>query len=387
MRVAAVWGCVFGAVLVSSVDGLTPCSFDVWVGVDPSGRTPEHQADDLPVCLQHTLLKGVSSFADAVVGSDGVVSGRAGLVLWRVAVSAPGQAVRSAALRRSGGTVDVGGAWYVSAAAVALPCDVAPAGDATSSGPLSFLALASSSLLAQSAAAGAMLPPPGALRPDVLHMTYHTPSAVPARVFDAVAALAPSMRLRLVDDAQASAYLQAHFPAAVNRRFQAMTSGAHRADVYRYAVLYREGGVYLDVKTMLLHDLGALFADRRALYTTLSAVPGTVHTGVLAAPPGHPLFARALDHAVATSNAAVDHEYFVFTRYFHQQLVAWHAQLAGRASARLAPGPHPPHLHLWLEKCYSHCRQPDGFGYCCAIEDAAGAHVFKTRHPDYHTWA
>merc|ERR1712023_458715 len=81
----------------------------------------------------------------------------------------------------------------------------------------------------------------------------------------------------------------------------------HRFDLWRYIVLYKEGGIYLDIKSMPALPLVDLFGlDREWEKPTLITVLGTrfephrhiqqIFNGVLAATPRLPLFRRLIEH-------------------------------------------------------------------------------------------
>ena len=79
-------------------------------------------------------------------------------------------------------------------------------------------------------------------------------------------------------------FLQQHFPEYVSvfRRLH----GAHKADLFRYAVLYVHGGVYMDIKIKLVRPLEEVVdLSRNAIYTTLSIFPGTLFQALIATPP------------------------------------------------------------------------------------------------------
>ncbi|KAI9372981.1 hypothetical protein BJX61DRAFT_542180 [Aspergillus egyptiacus] len=74
--------------------------------------------------------------------------------------------------------------------------------------------------------------------------------------------LGPSWTVRLVDSVPGSAsnvyrYLEASdFPAAFNeRRMNGKGAGQHASDFFRLAALYRFGGIYMDVTTILFRNL------------------------------------------------------------------------------------------------------------------------------------
>eukprot|EP00908_Phaeocystis_cordata_P021818 Transcript_4203.p2 GENE.Transcript_4203~~Transcript_4203.p2 ORF type:complete len:212 (-),score=5.00 Transcript_4203:1261-1896(-) len=65
----------------------------------------------------------------------------------------------------------------------------------------------------------------------------------------------PSWGFRFYDDAAAIAFLQKHYGRRHVGTFKSFAHGAHRADFFRYALLYADGGYYLDTDNRPLHNL------------------------------------------------------------------------------------------------------------------------------------
>lgn len=101
-----------------------------------------------------------------------------------------------------------------------------------------------------------MLPqqPLGTAIPRTLHQVY-LGGPLPAELSTVVARVRevnPGWEHRLHDDASMAEYVSTHFGPAVARYVTRIDEHylAARADLFRYLVLYREGGVYLDVKSV-----------------------------------------------------------------------------------------------------------------------------------------
>ena len=58
----------------------------------------------------------------------------------------------------------------------------------------------------------------------------------------------PEFEHRLFDDADCRAYIEENFSADVVEAYDRLLPGAYKADLWRYCVLYKTGGVYLDIK-------------------------------------------------------------------------------------------------------------------------------------------
>jgi hypothetical protein len=62
------------------------------------------------------------------------------------------------------------------------------------------------------------------------------------------------MSFHLYDDISCRNFIQANFPEEVLRVFDTLIPGAYKADLWRYCILYKKGGVYLDIKYKCIHD-------------------------------------------------------------------------------------------------------------------------------------
>lgn len=223
---------------------------------------------------------------------------------------------------------------------------------------------------------------PSTPRPRLLHLTYRSRHDVPPYVFERFRRFSSGYELRFYDDDDIETFLRTHYPLA-RPTYQALPTGAHRADLFRYLVLHRSGGVYMDIKTPLSRHLDTLFPDPHALYTVISIMPEALYQGVLAVPPGHPVMADAVIN-MCRARAPQDMDY----NYMHvcEQLYQIVAAYTGRAV--LTPGAHAiddegHSVHLLQERAERTCAQRDRYGLCVAMYDAEGTKVMDLRDPTF----
>lgn len=93
----------------------------------------------------------------------------------------------------------------------------------------------------------------GAAIPRILHQTFYERTLAPQLQLnvDQLRAANPGWEYRFYDDDDILRFIGAHYPAAVLTRFLRIDAryGAARADVFRYLLMYKVGGVYLDIKS------------------------------------------------------------------------------------------------------------------------------------------
>jgi len=89
--------------------------------------------------------------------------------------------------------------------------------------------------------------------PKIIHQTYHSKNLPPEieRSVQNIKALNPGWEHRLYDDADIVEFIRAHYSADVLNLYHRISHayGAARADLFRYLLIYKIGGVYFDIKS------------------------------------------------------------------------------------------------------------------------------------------
>lgn len=160
--------------------------------------------------------------------------------------------------------------------------------------------------------------------PRKIHRTYSDKSKIPEKIFTNMRDFAPGYEIHLYDDEDCKTFLQLHFQPEVVDAFHRLKEGAHKADLFRYCVMYIAGGIYLDIKIELLQDISSLYStmdldsstrNPTTIYTVLGGDKSHIFQGVIIAPPGQPIFLKLIDHMVANVGKASRH-YHMFVQYF-----------------------------------------------------------------------
>jgi hypothetical protein len=109
---------------------------------------------------------------------------------------------------------------------------------------------------------------------------------------------------RFYDDETARGYIVDHFPPRFVEAFDALIHGAYKADLFRYLVLMREGGVYADVDVMLEGSLDAFitpsmtFFAPRDIPCEYAGEPFCLWNGFIGAAPGNPILLRTVERLI-----------------------------------------------------------------------------------------
>jgi len=86
--------------------------------------------------------------------------------------------------------------------------------------------------------------------PLVLYQTWYTKSLPPkmAECVDKLKRENPEFEHHLYDDADCREFIRMNFDETVIEAYDRLIPGAYKADLWRYCILYKNGGLYLDIK-------------------------------------------------------------------------------------------------------------------------------------------
>jgi inositol phosphorylceramide mannosyltransferase catalytic subunit len=156
--------------------------------------------------------------------------------------------------------------------------------------------------------------------PRILHQTYPTKN-LPAPLHAAVEqmrAANPHWDFRLYDDADIVDYIRSEYGELILAAYLRIDPmyGAARADLFRYLLMYRTGGVYLDIKSVATRALnevlrpddtyilsqwsGTRFAGMgMGVHSALRAIEGTEYQQWhIVAAPGHPFLKSVIENVL-----------------------------------------------------------------------------------------
>ena len=215
-----------------------------------------------------------------------------------------------------------------------------------------------------------------------IHLTTKDISKIPQYIFDKLHKYAKNYEYKIYNDKACIEYLEKHYGKKLVKLFNTLKAGAHKADLFRYAILYKEGGVYLDIKTDLIKPLREIFKHKDINYSVLSLHKGNIYQGILYSPPKNPLYLNLIKR-MGKDTRNIQNNYLENTRYLYSRL---------SDGKKLEQGLNKTKYGLWYlfkEKCDTYCKDKnrrDRYGYCCSIFDNNNK-VFNTRDPKYGiTW-
>lgn len=144
-------------------------------------------------------------------------------------------------------------------------------------------------------------PPPDRLIPATIHQTFKTVD-IPERMHAAAMSWVernPGFDYRFHDNDACRSFIAEHFAPEVLSAYDKLDYGAFKADLWRYCLLWVEGGIYADIDTLCQTDLTHVIGPRDAfIVPSTGNLPAAVFNAFICAVPGHPFLRAAIDRAV-----------------------------------------------------------------------------------------
>lgn len=178
---------------------------------------------------------------------------------------------------------------------------------------------------------------------DTLFLTARSREDVPKYVFERFQKFAQGFHIKFYNDDDALESIKP-FGDTVLQVFNSLT-GAHRADLWRYCMLFKYGGVYTDIKTVFTRPLRSILDDRycytvRNMNCLRSTHPNGIHQGFLACKKYNPVMHNVLMN-VLEDWRPTRHHYDHFLKQFYRTL-------SDRGSVNV--GANDNGWYLWQEK-------------------------------------
>ena len=218
----------------------------------------------------------------------------------------------------------------------------------------------------------------------IIHLTYKTRGAVPNHIWAQYEKYAPDFQVSFADDAECEMAV-ARFSDAALSRYKSLKNSAHRADLYRYCVLYESGGLYFDIKTLLTRPVREMFSNDEDSFVTLSLIghaepgPKCVYQGILKFPPKSPIMLSAINDAIAKPPA----NYLDYTRRMYE-IVRRHVDRRELATGIYKVDNSLGSLHVFKEYATDDCTKRDRHRRCrIDVLNHDGDVMCTVRDPSY----
>lgn len=108
----------------------------------------------------------------------------------------------------------------------------------------------------------------------------------------------PGYDYEFYDDERVEMFISREFDDTFYQAYKRIDIGAVKADFFRYAILYKYGGVYLDIDGYTASNLDKLIRPDDHCIITLERNPGLYAQYALVSSAGHPFLERTLEKVV-----------------------------------------------------------------------------------------
>jgi len=115
----------------------------------------------------------------------------------------------------------------------------------------------------------------------------------------------PEFRHHLYDDEDCYEFIKDNFDPEVAEAYDALIPGAYKADLWRYCILYKRGGIYLDIKYYCADDFKLIdltdkeyFVRDSTAYTTNGDIVDGIYNAMIIALPGNEKLKESIDRIV-----------------------------------------------------------------------------------------
>jgi mannosyltransferase OCH1-like enzyme len=111
----------------------------------------------------------------------------------------------------------------------------------------------------------------------------------------------PEFQYAIVTESEAHEFIRAEYPEDVSRAFRSLKPSAYKSDLWRYCVLYKRGGVYMDTK--FITEIPLLDIIRQDPKVYVKDIPkwcnGTsLANGFMISPPGNPVLKACIEEII-----------------------------------------------------------------------------------------
>ena len=130
-----------------------------------------------------------------------------------------------------------------------------------------------------------------------IYQTWHDKTDIPLPVQQSINKIKeqnPEFEHHLYDSKECRQFIQDHFPELVEA-YDSVVANALKADIWRYCVMYQNGGIYLDSKFYGIDGFKFIYlTDKEHFCSDFNEKLGAVSNGLFICKPKNPFFLKAI---------------------------------------------------------------------------------------------
>jgi len=142
--------------------------------------------------------------------------------------------------------------------------------------------------------------------PLTIYESWHT-NQVPGKMREtiySVLEMNPEFDYYLYSDEACEKFIKDNFNEEVLTAFNTLKPGAYKSDLWRYCILYKKGGVYLDIKFKTLVPLAPIIEVNPEIFVRDMPITfsfdfhSQVYNAFIVSPPNNPIFKGCIDEII-----------------------------------------------------------------------------------------
>jgi len=132
-----------------------------------------------------------------------------------------------------------------------------------------------------------------------IYQTWHTKDLPPSmrNAVNKIIYTNPGFNYQLFDDDDCRNFIKENFDENVLNAFDSLIPGAYKADLWRYCILYKEGGIYLDIKYKPLNKFKFINLTESE-HWVLDADGHGIYNALIVSKPDNPILLQAIHQIV-----------------------------------------------------------------------------------------
>lgn len=136
--------------------------------------------------------------------------------------------------------------------------------------------------------------------PKIIYQTFHSNKLpfVTRQFIKFMKFRNPAYEYQFYDDERIDTFIRSQFDDETYKAYKKIDIGAVKADFFRYAILYKKGGVYLDIDGYTVRNLDKMIRPDDHGIVTHEGNPGLYAQYALVFDKGHPFLKRTLEKVV-----------------------------------------------------------------------------------------
>jgi len=135
--------------------------------------------------------------------------------------------------------------------------------------------------------------------PKVIYQTYSSQKEIPLlarfHIWNMLR-MNPEYEYHFYNDADIDAFILEEFGAGIFKQYSKLAIGAAKADFFRYAILLKKGGIYLDIDSKINSKLDSWISKSDKAIITKEGNPGFYVQWALIYDKGHPFLAKTIEN-------------------------------------------------------------------------------------------